>query len=84
VKVETLKRLNLKEDDEVYVKVRGHKRRVHGLFKGETLITGISLYSGCEAIKVFPIRKGVVRYYTIMPICAIQELKVNGKVVEYA
>ena len=69
------KNLELNKEDIIKVKVQGHNR-VIGYFKEETLVTGISLYAGCEAIKLYPKRKGFVKYYKIIPICEIKTLEI--------
>jgi len=72
------KNLNLQKNDLIRVKVHSalYKNRRKGFFVAETLVTGYSLYSGCEAIKFYPDRKSFVKYYNIIPICEIQELNI--------
>jgi hypothetical protein len=75
MKYEDYKKLELKKEDLIKIKVPRY-RRITGYFKEETLVIGISLYSGCEAIKLYPKRNGFVKYYKIIPICKIEELNI--------
>lgn len=63
-------------DKELMIKVRNKKRSIRGYIVALTRVTDLCLYHGCEAIKVKPIRNSSVKFYDIIPLCAIEHIKI--------
>lgn len=70
----------VKNDKDFYsIKVNRYRKRIVGQVLEQTIVTGYSLWAGCDAIKVRPWHKrhgawSVTGHYKIIPIMEIVEL----------
>ena len=77
----TLDDIKQLQENAIYAfKVDGHRRRIFGVPQGITVVTGYSLWAGCDAIKVRSWYRWHGEWYPsnyskIIPICEILDIE---------